>query len=143
MSKIKFISDFVSGEVTFERNGIWEYIDKYETLLPISCDNDCERFIWIYKVTFENIEYLINGDYVVEIDYVINKDYTKSQWDKFIMKDILVEDGDYVKEWIRATGINKPVKDVTDQCDYNPRWKSLQKQIEKKYGNDSGGFEQS
>ena len=141
MAKLKFIDNCQVEENVFVRNGVWEYIDKYETYLPISCDNDCARFVFMYKIQVDQLNKVltVSGDYIAEIDGVINKDYTKEEWNAFITKDYLVEDGDYVKAWKETFNINDPVKDVTDQCDYNPAWKRLQVQIDKEYGN--GGFE--
>jgi hypothetical protein len=140
MNRIKFIQDFnISGD-TFVRNGVWDYIDKYEVLLPVSSSNPKERFVFIYRVEANETIYPVDGDYVVEVDAVLNKDYTQEGWNEFITEDKLVEDGDYVKSWIETTGIITPVKSTADQCDYNGEWKNLQKKIEKLYG-DNGGFE--
>jgi len=134
MSKVKFHDDYQVGEHVFTRNSIWDFVDKYETLLPVSCDNACERFVFMYRIKTDCEILLVNGDVLVEIDHIINKDYTEEEWRKFITDDALVKDGDYVQAWINTFGINKPVKDSQDQCDYAPGWRRLNKEIEKKYG---------
>lgn len=132
MSKVKFVEDYQSGRDVFVRNGIWDYIDKYETLVD-------DRLVFRYRISANDSIHVVPEEYLVEIDYVINKDYTREGWHEFVMTDAIVEDGDYVKAWMEINGINKPVKDTADQCDYRPDWKRLQKKIDKLYGN--GGFE--
>lgn len=141
MAKIKFTDDYyVDGDV-FVRNSIWDYIDKHEEFIPKNCDNNCNRFALVYRININDHIYSIPEDYIVEIDNIINKDYTEGEWDVFITKDAMVVDGNYVKSWEEANAINKPVKDVTDQADYDGRWRELNKRIKERWGN--GGFEES
>jgi len=143
MSKVKFINNCqVEGALgtpyTFVRNGIWDYLDKYITLIDGEYDNE-PLFGYVYRIETDYGILIVVENYVVEIDYVINKDYTLEGWNDFIMTDAIVEDGNYVKVWEDINKINKPVKEVADQCDYNFTWRALQVKIDKMYGN--GGFE--
>ena len=139
MSKVKFHNDCQVGEHIFTRNSIWDFTDKYMALIG-GCYTECPEYGYMYRIQTDYGILEVDQSCVVEIDYIINKDYTEEEWEKFITDDALVEDGDYVKAWINTFGINKPVKDRADQCDYNGDWVQLQKQIDDKYGED-GGFE--
>ncbi len=139
MSKVKFTDDYQSGVDVFVRNSIWDYIDKFQTLVTESCDDDCDHFVYQYRIDVNGTIHTVPETTLVDINYVLNKDYTLEEWNAFIMKDAIVDDGDYVKMWESINGIEKPVKVVADQCDYNPAWKRIQKKIDKLYGN--GGFE--
>ena len=139
MNLVKFHDDTqVLGHV-FTRNSVWEFKDSFDTLAPPDCDNACERFVRNYRIPTEIGLLTVTENDVVKIDLVINKDYTEEEWNAFIMHDALVEDGDYVKAWRETFGINKPVKESADQCDYTPEWKKLNVKIKEKYG--TGGFE--
>jgi len=107
-------------------------------MIGLECFDECSTFGFVYRVKAGDIIHHIVETAVVEIDHIINKDYTEEEWEMFITQDALVKDGDYVKAWIQTFGINKPVKDSTDQCDYNGKWESLQKKIEKEYGPNQG-----
>jgi len=133
MSKIKFHDDCRVDKFIFTRNSIWDFIDKYMTLVS-GCYTECAEFGYIYRVKTDYGIFNVNEGCVVEIDHIINKDYTEEEWEKFITDDALVEDGDYVQAWINTFGIDKPVKDRADQCDYTPEWRRLNKEIEAKYG---------
>ena len=139
MKLIKFISDYVEEDILIQRNSIYEYVDKREVLINDECEDECLRFGFEYKIEYEGELIYVGCDYIVELSIIPhNPDYTLEDFIKKMIKDALVKDGDYVKVWEKTFGINKPVKKVADQCDYNGEWKALQKEIDKKYGN--GGF---
>ena len=144
---IKFISTYSIPEqdVAFERNGLWEFKDKYESF-------DFELgYIWIYRIEFEDEIFLIPSTEVVELEVrdLKNKDYTKQQWDKKITTDGYVDeiskDGDYVQTAKILYGINEPVKKIADQADYDKDWIATQKRMERffrqrKSGNGTSGL---
>jgi len=129
---IKFVEDQQSGEDVFIRNGIYEYRTKYETVVD-------GKYLFMYVIDFEGKTYTVPDTCIVEVDKVINRDRTKESWREFVTQDLLVEDGNYTKAWKDTFGVtqNKSI----DLCDYDSRWKRLQKEIEKKYGNDEGFIE--
>lgn len=139
MRLIKFISDYVSGDILIQRNSIYEYIDKREVVINDDCEDECLRFGFEYKIEYDNELIYVGSDYIVELTEVpYNPDYTPEDFEKKMTKDALAKDGNFVKAWEDTFGINKPVKKVADQNDYTGEWRSLQKDIDKKYGN--GGF---
>ncbi len=135
--KIKFIEDYQVDDLIFERNGVWDFLDKYETLSEGLCEIECLEFIFMYRIEFEGEILHIPGTYLVEIEGVINKDYTKSQYEQFVTKDAYVKDGDYVKASKEILGVDEPVKDRADQCDYPPGWERINKETQKLYGDNA------
>jgi len=142
MLLIKFHENYViEGKFTFLKNGIWEYIDKYENFTTEPCVDCVDQIKWYYRVQFEYIIYHIPDTHVVQMTEqdIYNKDYTRPGWDEKITTDAMVDDGDYVKAWEESLGIAKPVKPRADQCDYRGEWYELKKRIDKFYAGGSNG----
>jgi len=130
---IKFISDYVIDNLIFERNGVWEYKDKIRTTIVPDCGDDCLSVTgFVYRIEMNGKLYNIPESEVVVLQSrdIINKDYTKSQWNKDKSKDALVEDGNYVKANMETFGMEKPVKDIQDQSDYDGRWKEIKRKMD-------------
>ena len=129
VKKIKFTDTYTIDNIGFERNSVWEYYDKYETINY----GDGDEFILMYRIKIGDDFYKIPEDVVVEFDETYNKDYTKEQWRKKITTDAMVKDGNYVKAWRETYGINEPVKPIADQNDYNWKWTELRRRMEEFY----------
>jgi len=140
--QIKFHENYtIDRQVTFLRNSIWEYLDKYEFVDTDPCTDCADKIKWKFRLQVDGVIYTIPGTYIAELSdaeaEIYNNDYTHPAWNQKITTDAYVEDGNYVKAWKETFNIADPVKKRADQSDYRGEWYETKRRIDKRYGGSS------